>query len=93
MAEVTMTKLIPNEERILQARKLIEKARALPQPPDRGWGDFSYSAQVKDILRQANDLIKFIPMTTGPSPELKTEASQLMKDIKTAEKEILQRPL
>ena len=88
-----MTKLIPTEERSLLARKMIEKARALPVPADRGWGDFSYSAQVKDIMRQANDLIKFIPMTTGPSAELKAEATQLMKDIKTAEKEILQRPL
>ena len=84
-----MTKLIPTEERILQARKLIDKARALPLPSDRGWEDFSYSAQVKDILRQANDLIKFIPITSGPSPELKAEAAQLMQDIKTAEKEIL----
>jgi hypothetical protein len=88
-----MTKIIPTEERIIMARKLIEKARALPPPADRGWGDFSYSAQVKDIMRQANDLIKFIPMTTGPSAEIKAEAAQLMKDIKTAEKEILQRPL
>lgn len=88
-----MAKLISNEERILRARKLIDKARALPPPADRGWGDFSYSAQVKDILRQANDLVKFIPMTTGPSIELKAEAAQLIKDIKAAEKEILQRPL
>ncbi len=88
-----MTKLIPTEERLSQARKLIDKARAVPAPADRGWGDFSYTAQVKDILRQANDLIKFIPMTSGPSPELKAEATQLMKDIKAAEKEILQRPM
>lgn len=88
-----MTKLIPTEERISLARKLIEKARALPQPADRGWGDFSYTAQVKDILRQANDLIKFIPMTTGPSAEVKAEAAQLIKDIKSAEKEILNRSL
>ena len=88
-----MSKLIPNEERIAQARKLIEKARNVPQPDDRGWEDFSYSAKVKDILRQANDLIKFIPMTSGPSVEIKAEAAQLMKDIKTAEKEILQRSL
>ncbi len=88
-----MPKLIPTEERIAQARKLIVKARNVPPPDDRGWGDFSYTAQVKDILRQANDLIKFIPMTSGPSAELKDEAAQLMKDIKTAEKDILQRPL
>jgi hypothetical protein len=48
---------------------------------------------VKDVLRQANDLIKFIPMTSGPSAELKAEATQLIKDIKTAEKEILHRSL
>lgn len=88
-----MAKLIPNEERIVKARKLIEKARTLPQPADRGWGDFSYTAQVKDILRQANDLIKFIPMTSGTPIELKTEAVQLIKDISNSEKEILHRSL
>jgi hypothetical protein len=84
-----MSKVIPTEERIAKARKLIEKARSISRPEGRGWEDLSYSAQVKDILRQANDLIKFIPMTSGPSAELKAEAAQLMKDIKTVEKEIL----
>ncbi len=88
-----MSKLIPTEERMSKARALIEKARAIPQPASRGWEDLTYIAQVKDTLRQANDLIKFIPMTSGPSVELKTEAAQLMKDIKLAEKEILNRPL
>ena len=88
-----MSKVIPTEERIAKARALVEKARNLPKPDDRGWNDFSYSAKVKDVLRQANDLIKFIPMTSGPSAELKAEASQLMKDIKDAEKEILHRSL
>jgi len=88
-----MSKVIPTEERIAKARVLIEKARNLPKPDDRGWIDFSYSAKVKDVLRQANDLIKFIPMTSGPSVELKAEAAQLMKDIKAAEKEILRRSL
>lgn len=88
-----MAKVIPTEERIAKARVLIEKARGLKRPEDRGWEDLSYTAGVKDVLRQANDLIKFIPMTSGPSAELKAEAAQLMKDIKAAEKEILSRPL
>jgi hypothetical protein len=88
-----MTKLIPTEERITRARALIEKARTIPQPEDRGWGDFSYSAQVKDTLRQANDLVKFIPMITGVTLELKQEALQVIKEISTAEKEILRRSL
>lgn len=88
-----MSKVIPTEERILKARALIEKARKIPQPEGRGWEDFSYIAQVKDVLRQANDLVKFIPMTSGPSAEIKAEAAQLMKDITVAEKEILHRSL
>ncbi len=88
-----MSKVIPTEERIQKARALIEKARKIPQPEGRGWEDFSYIAQVKDVLRQANDLIKFIPMTSGPSAEIKAEAAQLMKDITAAEKEILHRSL
>jgi hypothetical protein len=84
-----MTKLIPTEERITKARQLIQKARDIPRPDDRGWMDFSYAASVKDVLRQANDLVKFIPMTSGPSAELKAEAKQVMQDIVSAEKEIL----
>jgi len=88
-----MSKVLPTEERIQKARALIEKARKIPQPEGRGWEDFTYIAQVKDVMRQANDLIKFIPMTSGPSTEIKAEAAQLMKDITVAEKEILHRSL
>ncbi len=88
-----MSKVIPTEERIDKARKLIEKARGIQVPEDTGYMDFSYAAQVKDLLRQANDLIKFIPMTSGPSADMKAEATQLMKDIKATEKELLHRSL
>jgi hypothetical protein len=84
-----MTKLIPTDERILKARKLIEKARALPRPETRGWEELAYTADVKEILRQANDLLKFIPLTSGPTVEQKAEAVQIMKEIVAAEKEIL----
>ena len=86
-----MSKVIPTEERLAKARKLLEQARNIPQPEVHGWDDLEYAAKVKETLRQANDLIKFISMTVGPSAELKAEAGQLMKEITAAEKEILHR--
>ena len=56
-----MAKLIPAAERIIRARALIQKAREFPIPPEGGRNDFSYIANVKDILRQARDMVKFIP--------------------------------
>ena len=84
-----MAKMIPTEERVARARKLIEKARTIPRPETRGWEDLAYAAEVKETLRQANDLVKFIPMTSGPTAEQKAEASIIMKDIVAAGKEIL----
>ncbi len=48
-----MSRLIPAAERIVKARVLIQKARDLPIPAEGGRADFSYIAQVKDLLRQA----------------------------------------
>ncbi len=86
-----MAKLIPTEERLQRARKLIDKAHGLPRPETRGWEDLAYTADVKEVLRQANDLVKFIPLTSGPTAEQKAEAAQIMKDIVDAGKEILHR--
>lgn len=88
-----MTKLIPTDERIARARGLIEIARTLPKPDDRGWLDFSYAAQVKDVLRQAKDLIKFVPMISGATAEQKQQAKEVIGEIIIAEKEILHRAL
>jgi hypothetical protein len=69
-----MAKLIPADERIIRARKLIQQARDLPVPTTGlGKSDFSYIANVKDILRQARDMVKFIPQTAGVSIEMKEE--------------------
>jgi hypothetical protein len=84
-----MSKLIPTAERISKARALIQKARNIAPPEDRGWSDFGYTAQVKDTLRQAKDMIKFVPMISGVAPELKLEAQQILKEIPQVEKEIL----
>ena len=62
-----MAKLIPAEERLIRARKLIQKARDFPVPEGAGKNDFSYIAGVKDLLRQARDMVKFIPMRAGVS--------------------------
>ena len=85
-----MAKMIPAAERVVRARKLIQKARAFPAPTEGlGRHDFSYIAAVKDLLRQAKDLVKFIPQTAGVSDEMKAEVKQIYAEIEQAEKEIL----
>ncbi|MFT3895342.1 MAG: hypothetical protein QM730_27265 [Anaerolineales bacterium] len=85
-----MAKLIPATERIARARKLIQQARELPVPQGGlGKSDFSYIANVKDIMRQAKDLIKFIPQTAGVSAEMKEEVKKVYEEIEQATHDIL----
>ena len=85
-----MAKLIPAAERIVRARKLIQKARDFPVP-EEGFGknDLSYIAGVKDLLRQARDMVKFIPMRAGVSEEMKNEVKKIFKEADQADQEIL----
>lgn len=85
-----MAKLIPAAERIVRARNLIQQARDLLVPQGGlGRSDFSYIAGVKDLLRQARDLVKFIPQTAGVSAEMKEEVKQIYEEIEQADREIL----
>ena len=84
-----MSKLITAAERIEKARGFIEKARKLERSQEEGWLDFSYTAQVKDLLRQARELIKFIGYTSGVPAETKDEAKKVFDEIAQAEKELL----
>ena len=85
-----MAKLIPAAERILHARKLIQQARDLPVPQTGlGKSDFSYIANVKDLLRQARDMVKFIPQTAGVSAEMKAEVKKVYEEAEQADREIL----
>jgi hypothetical protein len=84
-----MAKLIPASERILRARKLIQKARDFPAPEGLGKNDLSYIAGVKDLLRQARDLVKLIPMRAGVSEEMKAEVQKIFEEAEQANKEIL----
>jgi hypothetical protein len=84
-----MAKLIPAEERLVRARKLIQKAHNLPVPEGLGKHELSYIAGVKDLLRQAKDMVKFIPMRAGVSDEMKAEVEKIYEEIDQANREIL----
>jgi len=85
-----MAKLIPAAERIVRARALIQKARELPVPVEGGRFDFSYIANVKDLLRQARDMVKFISMTPSASVEIKEEVKRTYQEAEQADRELLQ---
>jgi len=84
-----MSPLIPTRVRIDLAKDLIQKARDLPVQAEVGWQDFIYVAQVKDFLRQARDLIKFIHYSPSATPEIQDEVAKVLDEIDQAEKEIL----
>ena len=88
-----MAKLIPAAERMIRSRAFVQKAREVPLPIDTGSSDFSYVAQVKDLMRQARDLIKFIPLSPSATPETKAEVAKIFKEIDQAENELLRRDL
>jgi hypothetical protein len=90
MEGATLAKLIPATERVIRARKLIQQARDLPVPQGGlGKSDFSYIAQVKDLLRQARDMVKFIPQTAGVSAEMKAEVKKIFEEADQANQDIL----
>lgn len=84
-----MARLIPAAERIIKARALIEKARKVPAPPDGAMADLAFVAQVKDLLRQARDMIKFLPYSPSTTAEMKQEVESIFAEAALAEKEIL----
>ena len=84
-----MAKLIPAAERIVRARKLIQQAHEFPIPSELGKNDLSYIAGVKDLLRQARDLVKFIPQTAGVSAEMKEEVKRIYEEAERANWDIL----
>jgi hypothetical protein len=84
-----MAKLIPAAERIIRARKLIQQARDLPVPDGMGNRDFSYIANVRDLLRQAKDMVKFIAMTPTATAEIKAEVKRVYEEIEEADAGIL----
>ena len=85
-----MAKLITAAERLVRARALIQQARDYPVPTDdAGKYDLSYIAQVKDLLRQARDLVKFIPQSAGASTDVKADARAVLQEADQANQDIL----
>ena len=84
-----MAKLIPAAERLRRAHELIQQARELPLPAELGRNDLSYIAGVKDLLRQARDLVKFISFTPTATPEMKEEVKRILAEADLADEEIL----
>ena len=85
-----MAKLIPAAERLVLARALIQQARDYPIPSDEGGKyNLSYIAQVKDLLRQARDLVKFIPQSAGASTDVKADARAVLQEADQANQDIL----
>jgi len=84
-----MAKPMPPEKRVSKARELIKKAREIPVPNSVGWEYFSYTAQVKDTLRQAFELVKLIHHSPSTPDEVKADARAVIDEIAVAEKEIL----
>ncbi len=83
-----MVKIIPAAERLKRAHSLIQKARELPVPVEGGKFDLTYMAQVKDLLQQARDLVKFIPYTPTATPEMKAEVAQIFEEAEQAKKDL-----
>ena len=71
-----MSRLIPAAERMTR-RALIQK-RATCRSPGGGWQDFAYVAEVKDLMRQARDLIKFISYSPSATAEMKKEVAKFL---------------
>ena len=89
-----MSRLIPAAERIVRAQALIQKARQLPvpAPAEGGKYNFSYIAQVKALLQDARDLIKYIPKTPSATAAMKTEVNRILLEADQANQEILHSP-
>jgi hypothetical protein len=86
-----MARLIPAAERITRAQVLIQKTRDLSLTTESDWQDFAYIAQVKDMLRQARDLVKFIPYSPSATAEIKKDVAAVFAAADAAEKELLHR--
>lgn len=84
-----MSKTLTPTARITKARQFIQQAREIPIPESAGWDYFSYTAQVKDALKKAFELVKLIQYSPSTPPEVKAEARALIDSLPAIEKEIL----
>lgn len=86
-----MTKLITTEERISKARQFMERARQEPVVSQGIFLDLGYVARVKDILRQARDLVKYIQFQPSVDVGTKRSVLEMIREMDRLEKELLHR--
>lgn len=84
-----MPKPLTPRQRLEQAKELIQKAREVPEPPGLGYRDLTFVAQVKDLLRQARDLVRFLQYSPSLNGEMRAEYNAVMDEISRANKELL----
>ena len=83
-----MARQLTAVERLSHARELIQAARDLPVPEDTGKLDLTYMANVRGMLAEARDLVKFISYSPSASEETKQEALEIIQLAEQAKKEI-----
>ncbi len=86
-----MPKPLTPRQRLDQAKEFIRQAREVPEPPGLGYRDLAFVAQVKDLLRQARDLVKFLQYSPSIDGEKRAEYDAIMDEIVQADKKILHR--
>ncbi len=77
------------EQKLQRARKLIQEARDLPVPAEGGVSNFNYVVNIKALMKEARDLIKFIPRSVTAEPTQKEEGKRLLEEIEQTQKELL----
>lgn len=86
-----MPKPLTARQRLDQAKALIQQARELPEPAGLGYRDLSFVAQVKDLLRQARNLVKFLQYSPSLDEGMRREVQTCLDSISTAEIQILKK--
>jgi hypothetical protein len=84
-----MAKVIPVAERVHKAEELIQQARQFPVGTNSAFLDLDYVAGVKDLLRRARDLVKFIPFSPSADAETKAASKSILKKIAETDTELL----
>ena len=74
-----MARVMTPENRIKKARVLIEEARKVERPSTVGWDYFSYTANVKETLRKAFELVKLINHSPATPDEVKADARTVIE--------------
>ena len=83
-----MARQLSAVDRIKRAQEIIQSARDLPVPAEIGKLDLTYMAEVKDLLQQARDLVKFIQYSPSATDDIKSQALEIIQEANQANQDI-----